>query len=120
MCVRLDFTVAGNGLPAIITVRSMRGRLILYRRVSRSINSLCFCTCERNLVITVRPFNADLYEKSFFVKLGCRPCVYLSLDFNFQERLEESLQRFCLLDENYLFPIRQAELFFTRESERKI
>lgn len=113
MKVRLNFTVSQNGLPAIIIVREMNGRLILYKTVYQRQNLLCFCSKSRNIIITVRPFNSDFYEKSYFLKFGCRQCVNLSLDFNFTARKTALLQTLYLFDENYLFPIESANLFFT-------
>ena len=110
MKVRLDFTVSNRGLPAIIIIRAMSGELILYKKVYCRQNRLCFCSRSRNLIITVRPFDAGLYEKSFFLKFGCRPCVKLRLDFDFTARASE--QVFYLYDENYFFPIPSAELEF--------
>lgn len=113
MKVRLNFSVSENALPALITVRSFDGRLILYKKIYQRRNLLCFCSKNRNLIITVRPYNADFYEKSYFLKTGCRPCVNISLDFNFTAENSVSPQTFYLFDENYLFPIERAILFFT-------
>ncbi|MBQ9485461.1 MAG: hypothetical protein IJU83_01340 [Clostridia bacterium] len=112
MKVRLEFSVSENALPALFIIRSFDGRLILYKRVYRRQNFLCFCTKSRNLIITVRPYNAEFYEKSYFLKFGCRPCVNLRLDFNFTAVSAERLQTFCLFDENYSFPITRAVLSF--------
>ena len=113
MKVRLQVTVSRNGLPALIIIREFSGRLILYRRVYQRQNSLCFCSDSRNVIITVRPFNADFYEKSYFLKFGCRPCYNINLDFVFTAAIIGTIQRFYLYDENYLFPIESATLFFS-------
>ena len=113
MTIRLDFTVSRNGLPAIIIIREMSGRLILYKTVYFRRNRLCFCSESRNVIITVRPFNADYYEKSYFLKLGCLPCYDIRLDFRFTAAVTATVQRFYLFDENYLFPIESATLFFS-------
>lgn len=113
MKVRLEFSVSQNALPAVITVRSFDGRLILYETVYQRRNLLCFCSRSKNLIITVRPVNADFYEKSYFLKFGCRSCVKLRLDFNFTARAIESEQKFYLFDENYSFPIERAILYFS-------
>ena len=114
MRVRLNFSVSENALPALITVRSFDGRLILYKKVYRRQNAVCFCTNAKNLVITVRPMSADYYEQSYFIKFGRRPCYDLRLNFDFTAQNGESLQTFYLFDENYLFPIEDATLFFRR------
>ncbi|MEG9430206.1 MAG: hypothetical protein VZQ61_04705 [Christensenellaceae bacterium] len=113
MKVRLDFSVSENALPALLIIRSFDGRLILYKRVYERRNFLCFCTKSRNLIITVRPYNADFYEKSYFLKFGCCPCYNIRLDFNFTVCNPVSPQIFYLVDENYLFPIERAKLFFS-------
>lgn len=117
MRVRLDFTVSERGLPAIIIIRTMSGELVLYKKVYCRQNRLCFCSRSRNLIITVRPFDAGLYEKSFFFKFGQKSCYRLWLDFKFTaQNAREELQSFYLYDENYFFPIKSAELkFFGRE-----
>lgn len=115
MKVRLLFSVSENALPALITVRTFDGRLILYEKVYRRRNAVCFCTCAKNLIITVRPFSDDYYEQSYFIKLGRRPCYDLRLDFSFTAQNGESLQTFYLFDENYLFPIEEANLLFRRQ-----
>ena len=112
MKVRLDFSVSENSLPALLIIRSFDGRLILYKRVYERQNFLCFCSEHRNLIITVRPMNADYYEQSYFIKFGCSPCYNLRLDFNFTAESIERLQTFYLFDENYSFPIESATLFF--------
>ena len=113
MKVRLNFTVSQNGLPALLIIRSFDGRLILYRRVYNRQSCVSFCSRSRNLIITVRPISADFYEKSYFLKLGCSPCVNLRLDFNFTAAIaREDLQTFYLIDEHYSFPIASAELIF--------
>ena len=114
MRVRLNFTVSENALPALITVRSFDGRLILYEKVYRRQNAVCFCTCAKNLIITVRPFNADFYENSYFLNFGRCFCANIRLNFNFAAQDGESLQTFYLFDENYLFPIEDATLIFRR------
>ena len=113
MTVRLNFTVSTNGLPALLIIRSFDGRLILYRRIYDRQNSLCVCVDSRNIIVTVRPFNADFYEKSYFLKLGCRPCYNIRLNFVFTAAVVGTIQRFYLIDENYLFPIANATLFFS-------
>lgn len=114
MKVGLDFTVSESGLPALITVRSMGGELIWYGKVYRRRNRLCFCSKSRNLIITVRPFNDDFYEKSYFIKFGQRICYDIRLDFDFTAKNEkESLQTFYLYDGNYRFLVAQAELTFS-------
>ena len=112
MRVRLDFTVSGKGLPALIIIRDFYGGLILYEKVYQRRNRLCFRSKSRNLIITVRPFDADLYEKSYFLKFGCRPCYGVRLDFKFTETGGGEKQTFYLYDENYDFPIPQAVLEF--------
>ncbi len=114
MRVRLEFTVSSAALPALITVRSFGGRLILYGKVRRRRNVLCFCTESRNLIVTVRPFSYDFYEKSYFIKLGRCPCADIRLHFDFAERYSaETLQTFYLTDLNYGFPVEDAELSFS-------
>ena len=115
MKVRLGFSVSENSLPALLIIRGFDGRLILYKKVYQRQNTVCFCTCTKNLIITVRPMNADYYEQSYFIKLGRRPCYDLRLDFNFTAQARESLQTFYLFDENYLFPIEEATLLFRRQ-----
>ena len=115
MKVRLDFTVSGNALPALVIIRGFSGRLILYRRVFSGQNTLCFCTRERNLIITVRPYNSCYEEKSFFIKFGALPCYRLRLDFEFTPKSVEAVQDFYLYDENYRFPIPYAVLSFDGE-----
>ena len=112
MKVRLEFSVSENALPALIIIRSMGGELILYKRIYSSRNYLCFCSKSRNLIFTVRPLNADFYEKSYFIKLGCCPCYEISLDFLFTADRNTALQTFYLYDETYMFPIKNAELYF--------
>ena len=112
MRVRLNFSVSQNALPALIIIRDFDGRLILYKRVYERRNLLYFCTKSRNLIITVRPYYADFYEKSYFLKFGCRPCVNLRLDFDFTAESTERLQTFYQFDENYSFPIERATLSF--------
>ncbi|MBQ9485741.1 MAG: hypothetical protein IJU83_02765 [Clostridia bacterium] len=112
MKARLMVTVSENALPALITVRSMGGRLILYKKIYQRRNFLCFCSCERDLIITVRPYNADFFEKSYFIKLWRCPPYYIRLDFAFTNN-SERLQVFYLVDENYGIPVKQAELFFS-------
>lgn len=114
MRVRLDFSVSENALPALITVRSFGGRLILYGKVRRRRNVLYFCTESRNLVVTVRPMNGDFDEKSYFIKFGRCPCADIRLHFNFAERYSaETLQTFYLTDLNYGFPVENAKLSFS-------
>ena len=111
MTIRLNFTASQNALPAIITIRETRGELVLYETVYCKRNSLCFCAESKNLTISVRPLNSKFKEKSYFFKLGDCPCYDIDLDFVFTETV--SLQRFRLLDANYLFPIENAELTFS-------
>lgn len=113
MKVRLNFSVSENALPALLIIRSFDGRLILYKRVYERRNFLCFCSEHRNLIITVRPMSADFYEQSYFIKFGCRPCYNLRLNFNFTAINTGAIQTFYLFDENYLFPIERATLFFS-------
>lgn len=114
MKVRLNFTVPDNGLPALIIIRNMSGELVLHKRVYFRRNRLCFCSKSRNLIITVRPFDAGLYEKSYFLKFGNLSCYDLRLDFKFTARsVREELQTFYLYDENYAFPIESAFLYFS-------
>ncbi|MBR0188942.1 MAG: hypothetical protein IJQ23_00990 [Clostridia bacterium] len=113
MRVRLDFTVSDTGLPAIIIIRNMSGELILYEKVYCRRNRLCFCSRSRNLIITVRPFDAGLYEQSYFIKFGRRACYNIRLTFNFTVRNVAATQTFYLFDENYSFPIERANLFFS-------
>ena len=112
MKVRLDFTVSENALPALIIIRGFSGRLILYKRVNGGENSLCFCARERNLIITVRPYNSCYEEKSYFIKFGCKNCYRLRLDFVFTPKTIKSEQEFYLYDEFYRFPISSAVLGF--------
>ena len=112
MKVGLDFTVSESGLPALIIVRSMGGELILYKRIYRRRNFLCFCSKSRNLIITVRPFNADFNEKSYFIKFGRRACYDIRLDFGFTAENAVASQTFYLYDGNYRFLVAQAELCF--------
>ncbi|MBO4251931.1 MAG: hypothetical protein J5911_04660 [Clostridia bacterium] len=112
MKVRLDLTVSNNALPALIIIRGFSGRLVLYKRLNGGKNSLCFSARERNLIITVRPFNACYPEKSYFIKFGCKICYRLRLDFIFTPKVVVSEQRFCLYDEFYRFPISSAVLEF--------
>ena len=113
MKVRLNFNVSANALPALITVRSMSGRLILYKKVYERRNFLCFCSNSRNLIITVRPMSADFYEQSYFIKFGHCPCYNLRLDFNFTAQSNAERQIFYLYDANYFFPVSRAELYFS-------
>lgn len=114
MKVRLDFTVSDNGLPSLIIIRNFDGELVLYKRVYCRRNRLCFCSKSRNLIITVRPFDAGIYEKSYFIKFGRLPCYCIRLDFKFTEKSpREELQTFYLYDENYAFPIERAFLYFS-------
>lgn len=113
MKVRLNFSVSENALPAIIVVRSMCGGLVLYKKVYCKQNYLCFCTKSRNLIITVRPFNADFYEQSYFIKFGRCPVYDIRLNFNFTAQSAAALQTFYLYDKNYLFPVKSAELYFS-------
>ena len=113
MKVRLEFTVSANALPALIIIRSFDGRLILYKRIYCRHGVLCFCSKSRNLIFTVRPINADFYEKSYFIKFGRLLCVDLMLDFNFTAQSERVLQTFYLYDGNYLFPVQGASLYFS-------
>ena len=113
MKVRLTFTVSKTALPALITVRDFDGRLILYKRIYCARNLLCFCSKSRNLIITVRPYNADFYEKSFFIKFGRRACYNIRLDFNFNVSEVAAPQNFYLFDGNYLFPVQSARLYFS-------
>ena len=113
MKVRLDFTVSDRGLPALVIIRNFDGELILYKKIFFRRNRLCFCSKSRNLIITVRPFDAGFYEKSYFIKFGRYSCYDMRLDFRFTaEDAREELQTFYLYDENYMFPIKSANLFF--------
>ena len=113
MRVRLDFTVSHNGLPALLIIRDFSGELILYKRVYFRHNRLCFCSESRNLIITVRPVNADFYELSYFIKLGCCSCYHIRSDFTFTANNERWLQTFSLYDETYMFPVKNARLYFS-------
>lgn len=112
MKVRLNFSVSENALPALLIIRSFDGRLILYKRIYRRQNFLCFCTCRRNLIITVRPYNADYGEISKFIKLENYPCGYIRENFRFSADVPSARQIFYLSDENYGFPVEIAALFF--------
>ena len=112
MRVRLYVKVSENALPADFTVRDFSGRLILYRRICRRRNAICFDTCARNLIIAVRPLNAAYTENSQFLKFGCEPCYALRLAFDFPQPVSAAMQEFYLIDENYLFPVAKAMLNF--------
>ena len=113
MKVRLDFSVSENSLPALLIIRGFDGRLILYKKVYQRQNTVCFCTCTKNLIITVRPLDADFYEQSYFIKFGHCPFYNIRLDFNFTAQTKTVLQSFYLYDRNYLFPVRSANLYFS-------
>lgn len=112
MRIRLEFTVSENALPALIIVRSFGGRLVFYKRVCGGRNVIFFCTSERNLIITVRPYNANFAEQSFFIKLRRKNCQNLFLNFRFAEEDGETEQTFYLYDLNYRFPVLSATLRF--------
>lgn len=111
MKVRWECYVSQNALPALITVRSFDGRLILCERIYRKRNVLFFRAESKNLIITVRPYSDDFFEKSYYFKFGAYECYGIRLDLTFTER-NAGTQRFYLMDENYLFPVKNAALLF--------
>lgn len=113
MKVRLVFTVSDNALPALITVRSFSGRLMLFRNVRAGRNELCFNTCARNLIVTVRPYDVRYSAKAYFIKAGSCRCLCVRLVFNYAALWAEALQSFTLYDANYFFPVESAVLSFS-------
>ena len=98
----------------MLTVRNFDGELLYYKRVHKSRDCVCFNTCDsRNIIVTVRPYNADYYESSKFIKLSCMPCQRLYLSFDFVMRCAGAgfAQDFYLSDRNYGFPV-NGELRF--------
>ena len=115
MKVCVEYTVSANALPATIAIRTFGGSLIYYGKVRCGFNRLCFCSRERKIIITVRPYDADFSEKSYFIKFGRCPRYDIRLNFGFVSETE-TVQTFCLYDENYRFPIPDAKLFFSAVS----
>ena len=115
MRVKLYFSVSRKGLPAVLTVRNFDGEILFYKVIFTKENVVCFNTCgSRNIIVAVRPYNADFYESSQFIKLPCARCYRLYLSFNFVKRTGDALptQIFYLCDAVYRFPIRDATLEF--------
>ena len=87
MRVKLYFSVSRKGLPAVLTVRNFDGEILFYKVIFTKENVVCFNTCgSRNIIVAVRPYNADFYESSQFIKLPCARCYRLYLSFNFVKR----------------------------------
>ena len=107
MRVKLCFSVCQNGLPAVLIVRNFDGELLYYKRIRKAQDCVCFDTFgSRNIIVTVRPYNADYYESSKFIKLSCMPCQRLYLSFDFVMRCSGGFtQDFYLSDRNYGFPV---------------
>ena len=115
MRVKLFFSVARKGLPAVLTVRDFNGEILFYRVINSKENAVCFNTCgKRNIIVSIRPYSADYYESSQFIKLPCVRCYRLYLSFDFVKRTgdAEVTQVFYLCDAVYRFPIRDATLEF--------
>ena len=115
MRVKLCFSVSRKGLPAVVTVRGFDGEILLYKVINTKENIACFDTCgRRNIIVSVRPYNADFYESSQFIRLPCVRCYALNLSFDFVKRTNCGgfTQVFYLCDEFYRFPIDNAVLGF--------
>lgn len=113
MKVNLRISVNSVGLPAEFIVRDFSGNIVFYRKFINSYNVFTFCSKSKDLIFTVRPYDADYKELSKFLRLPCLRCVCAYLDFNFTAP-EISLQNFTLTDANYFFPIESGVLYFTR------
>ena len=108
MRVKLYFNVSEKGLPAVLTIRNFDGELLYYKKVRTRRDCVCFDTFgSRNIIVTVRPYNASYYESSKFIKLSCMPCQRLYLSFDFVEKSSGAgfTQDFYLYDKNYRFPV---------------
>lgn len=112
MKIRLNFNISPNALPALLTVRDFRGRLVFYEKIYFPRNRLCFCTRAKNLIISVSPYNAAYHEKSYYIKLEECGCTCFRLNFDVEERDVSSEQNFYLVDYNYGFPVLSAILRF--------
>lgn len=112
MKVRLELSVSENALPALVNVKDSDGRLILCKKVNRKRNVLCFCVKNGNFSVAVRPFSADFYRQTYYIKARRCGCFSIRLNFVFTERETIALQTFTLFDRNYNFAIENAELLF--------
>ena len=117
MKVRIVLRIGSLGLPAIVTVRNGRGRLLFYGRARGRLNVLQFCTRERFLVVAVKPINSAYPTSLRFIKLSLCACQthYLTFPY-FEPACEPEVEEtFYLSDERYGFPVESALLSFTKE-----
>ena len=112
MKVRLLAFVSARGVPAILTVRTFSGKLLVCKKVRCGINEVRFCSCERKLIVSLLPFRADYREISYFLKLPAAPCQTVKLHFNVKESERTATQTFSLYDKSYGFPVISAILSF--------
>ena len=112
MNLRLKITVSQNAIPAFIVIRNFSGEILYFNKIYRRETCLCLRTCEKNLIITVTPFNQRYREISKFLKFGNIACYCLRLNYEFEEQVPETLQNFTLTDANYGFKIASAILSF--------
>ena len=114
MNVKLKVNVDAAGLPADLIIRDYDGNIVFYKRFIRRVSICTFCTIKRNLIVSVRPLDADYDEQSKFIRFPCAKCVCAELFFGFVSQKPYE-QTFNLLDKNYGFPILNAILTFSSE-----
>ena len=112
MKVRLVFTVSKNALPALLIVRESCGKVVLCRKIYGRLNVLSFCPKNANFAVTLRPYDADFCRRTYFFGVGLRDCATIRIGFIFTAKETAALQTFTLLDGNYMFPIKTADLLF--------
>ena len=111
MTVKLTVELPEKVLPAYITVKTFDGKFLVYKRVFNRRTVICLNTCKRRLIVSVTPINAGYGQRAYFLKLGDGYCKCVNMRFDFDKN-GAFVQRFSLLDRNYLFPIPNANLYF--------
>ena len=101
-------------LPLFLTVRTYGGGLLAYVKVYSPFCRVVIRGCERNFIISARPFSSSWQEEVKYIRT--EPCSTYNLYFDFEPRSAciETLQSFTLSDAEYAFPIERATMNFVQ------
>ncbi len=116
MTVRIVIGFFPKSLPAFLTIRSYSGRLLFSGQVNSSRVFLRVNTCERGLVITVRPISSAYTQKSYYIDVCSAACRTLYFYYSYAPSSGTGVNNFTLIDADYGLPVESATLIFGGEA----
>lgn len=104
----VELNIYCNSTPCELLIVSREGNLIKQASIKNKCSKICFCTSEKAVIISAIYKNQNINQTLF---LNSCQCQNYDMVFNFpNQSIAENI--FYLIDANYGFPIKKAELLF--------